>query len=282
MINVKKCCLYPKLPKIAMLFLTNSIKKQLMKLNALIFDVDGTLANTEHDGHLRAFNEAFKCFRLDWHWDAELYAELLSVGGGKERMAHYVESYKPLFNSDSGFDDFAKIHKKKTEIFVSHVANGMVPLRVGVERLIEEALSAGLRLAIATTTSLQNVEALLTSTLGKDALDRFEVIGAGDAVERKKPAGDIYRYVLDKMGLSSGECVAFEDSEMGLMSSSAAGLRTIVTLSEYTKTQNFDGAMVVLDQLGDENNPFEILQGQPTRHSFVSVDYIKELYEQDR
>jgi len=253
-----------------------------MKPSALIFDVDGTLANTEEDGHLRAFNEAFECFELNWHWNQELYAELLSVSGGMERMVHYVESYRPELKNDLGFDDFAKIHQKKTEIFISHIANGVVPLRVGVERLIEEALSAGLRLAIATTTSLQNVEALLTSSLGKEALDRFEVIGAGDVVNRKKPSGDIYRYVLDKMGLTSKECVAFEDSELGLMSSSAAGLRTIVTLSEYTKAQNFDDAMVVLDQLGDENNPFEILQGRPTRHSFVSVEYIKELYEQDR
>jgi HAD superfamily hydrolase (TIGR01509 family) len=253
-----------------------------MKPSALIFDVDGTLANTEKDCHLRAFNEAFECFGLDWHWNQELYAELLSVSGGKERMVHYVEKYRPEIKNDLEFDDFAKIHQKKTEIFISHIANGVVPLRVGVERLIEEALSAGLRLAIATTTSLQNVEALLTSSLGKEALDRFEVIGAGDVVNRKKPSGDIYRYVLDKMGLTSKECVAFEDSELGLMSSSAAGLRTIVTLSEYTKAQNFDDAMVVLDQLGDENNPFEILQGRPTRHSFVSVEYIKELYEQDR
>ena len=253
-----------------------------MKLSALIFDVDGTLANTEHDGHLRAFNEAFECFGLDWYWSAELYAELLSVSGGKERMAHYIKSYRPVVKNDLGFEDFAKIHQKKSEIFISHVANGAVSLRVGVERLIEEAHCAGLRLGIATTTSLQNVEALLTSSLGKSALDRFEVIGAGDVVNRKKPSGDIYRYVLDKMELSREECVAFEDSELGLKSSSAAGLRTIVTLSEYTKTQNFDDAMVVLDQLGDENNPFEILQGRPTRHSFVNVEYIKELYEQDR
>jgi len=253
-----------------------------MRLSALIFDVDGTLANTEKDGHLRAFNETFECFRLDWHWNQELYAELLSVSGGKERMAHYVENYRPEVKNDLGFDDFARIHQKKTEIFISYITNGVISLRVGVERLIEEAHCAGLRLGIATTSSLQNVEAILTSTLGKSALDRFEVIGAGDVVNRKKPSGDIYRYVLNKMGLSSEECVAFEDSELGLMSSTATGLRTIVTLSEYTKAQNFDDAMVVLDQLGDENNPFEILKGRPTKHSFVSVEYIKELYEQDR
>ena len=153
---------------------------------------------------------------------------------------------------------------------------------MGVEILKEEAISVGLRLYNSTTTTPQNVEALLVSTLGRDALNLFEEIGSGDMVKKKKPAGDIYRYVLDKMGLNSNECVAFEDSGMGLLSSLSVGLKTIVTMSEYTKTQNFDGAMVVLDHLGDEDNPFEILQGRATSHSFVSVAYIKELYEQDR
>ncbi len=266
-----------------MLFYKQFIEKNsTMTINALIFDVDGTLANTEHDGHLRAFNEAFDYLGLNWYWDSKLYTELLNVTGGKERMAHYIENYKPELKNDLGFDDFANIHKKKTDIFISHVADGAVSLRVGVERLIEEALSEGLRLAIATTTTPQNVEALLTSTLGKDALSRFEVIGAGDIVKKKKPAGDIYQYVLDKMGLISDECVAFEDSEMGLMSSTSVGLKTIVTTSEYTKTQNFDAAMVVLDQLGEKDNSFKIIKGQPTSHSFVNIAYIKELYEQNR
>ena len=151
-----------------------------------------------------------------------------------------------------------------------------------VERLIEEAIYSGLRLGIATTTTLKNVEALMISTIGKSALDKFEVIGAGDIVKRKKPAPDIYRYVLDKMGLSSDECIAFEDSEIGFDSATSAGLRTVVTLSEYTKTKNFEGALVVLDHLGDENQPFEIIKGSPTRHSFVDVGYLQELYERDR
>ena len=253
-----------------------------MKLKALIFDVDGTLANTEHDGHLRAFNETFKFFELDWHWDSELYSELLSVSGGKERLAYYISNYNPKLESSLSIKDIADIHNKKTEIFVERVANGQVSLRVGVERLIEEAVDSGLRLGIATTTSLKNVEALMYSTLGENALDKFDVIGAGDIVKRKKPAPDIYRYVLDKMGISSDECIAFEDSEIGFASATSAGLRTVVTLSEYTKTKNFEGALVVLDHLGEENQPFEIITGSPTRHSFVSVGYLKELYEQDR
>ena len=196
-------------------------------------------------------------------------------------MAYYISNYNPKLESSLSIKDIADIHNKKTEIFVDCVANGRVSLRVGVERLIEEAIECGLRLGIATTTSLKNVEALIKSTLGEFALDKFEVIGAGDIVKRKKPAPDIYRYVLDKMGLNSDECIAFEDSEIGFESATSAGLRTVVTLSEYTKTKNFQGALVVLNHLGDENQPFEIIKGSPTRHSFVSVGYLKELYEQD-
>ena len=253
-----------------------------MKLKALIFDVDGTLANTEHDGHLRAFNETFKFFELDWYWDSKLYSELLSVSGGKERVAHYIRYYNPNLEGNLSNKDIADIHNKKTEIFVNHVDNGEVSLRIGVDRLINEAIESGLRLGIATTTTLKNVEALIVSTIGESTLNKFEVIGAGDIVKRKKPAPDIYRYVLDKMGLSSDECIAFEDSEIGFASATSAGLRTVVTLSEYTKTKNFEGALVVLDHLGDENQPFEIIKGSPTCYSFVSVGYLKELYEQDR
>jgi HAD superfamily hydrolase (TIGR01509 family) len=253
-----------------------------MSLKALIFDIDGTLANTEHDGHLRAFNETFKLFELDWHWDSKLYSELLSVSGGKERLAHYIRNYNPNLESVLSVNDIVDIHNKKTEIFVNHIANGEVSLRIGVDRLIKEAIVSDLRLGIATTTSLKNVEALITSTLGETALDKFEVIGAGDVVKSKKPAPDIFQYVLDKMRLSCHECIAFEDSEIGFTSATSAGLRTVITLSEYNKKQIFEGALVVLDHLGDENQPFEIIKGNPTNHSFVSVGYLKEIYEQDR
>ena len=251
-----------------------------MSLKALIFDVDGTLANTEHDGHLRSFNETFKLFGLDWHWDSELYSDLLNVSGGKERLTHYIRHYNLRLEKGLSVNDIADIHNKKTEIFVNHVVNGEISLRIGVDRLIKEAIESDLRLSIATTTSLKNVEALMTSTLGESALNRFEVIGAGDVVKSKKPAADIYQYVLDKMRLSCHECIAFEDSEIGFNSATSAGLKTVITLSEYNKKQIFEGALVVLDHLGDENQPFEIIKGNPTNHSFVSVGYLREIYEQ--
>jgi len=168
---------------------------------------------------------------------------------------------------------------EKTDIFVGRIADGLISLRTGVERLINDALGNNLRLAIATTTSYENVKAILDSGLGDNALNDFEIIAAGDIVKNKKPSPEIYNYVLEKMNLKANECVAIEDSEIGFNSSTAAGLKTLVTLSEYTKSKNFEGALVVLDHLGEESQPFQIINGSLTSHTMVSVDYIKELYE---
>ena len=126
-----------------------------MSLQALIFDVDGTLANTEYDRHLRAFNEAFDIFGLDWYWDSDLYGDLLTVSGSKERLAHYISEYSPSLDRSLGVKDIAEIHNKKTEIFISRIASGQITLRIGVERLIKEALESNLRLAIATLPHLK-------------------------------------------------------------------------------------------------------------------------------
>ena len=170
-----------------------------MALQALIFDVDGTLANTERDGHLVAFNLAFKELGLDWVWSNELYHKLLDVTGGQLRIKHYVNNYLPEFKTDD-LDAFAlSLHQLKTKIYVRIVDEGAMPLRPGVTRLFQEARAAGLRMAIATTTTPANVVALISNTLGEEALGWFEVIGAGDVVPNLKPAGDIYSYVLDQM-----------------------------------------------------------------------------------
>jgi len=250
-----------------------------MALKAVIFDVDGTIANTEHDGHLKAFNEVFELYNLDWYWDSELYGELLSVSGGKERISYFINKYSPIMKRPLSVHDIAEIHRKKTDIFVNKIYEGSISLRTGVERLIKDANDNHIRLAIATTTSFENVKAILESSLGKSALDNFEIIGAGDVVKNKKPSPEIYDYVLKKMNLDAKECIAIEDSEIGFSSSTASGLKTIVTLSEYTRTQNFDGALVVLDHLGDEGQPFQMVSGAQTNHTMVSVDYLKELYE---
>lgn len=251
-----------------------------MALEALIFDVDGTLANTERDGHLVAFNLAFKELGLDWEWSNELYHELLNVTGGQLRIKYYVNKYLPYFEVQD-LDAFAlKLHQLKTKKYVSIVDEGAMPLRPGVERLFNEARAAGLRLAIATTTTPANVDALIANTLGKEALDWFEVIGAGDVVPNLKPAGDIYHYVLKQMNLAASQCLAFEDSHNGIVSTNDADIKTLITVNEYTDTHDFTGAIAILSNLGEPDQPFELLKGNPTQASFVDVAYLQELHAQ--
>jgi HAD superfamily hydrolase (TIGR01509 family) len=228
-------------------------------LQALIFDVDGTLSETE-EAHREAFNDVFEESGLGWHWDQQLYGRLLDVTGGKERMAHYIATERPakLPGGDAGAalaDAIAALHRRKTDIYNRKVSEGAVALRPGVEALIRHAGQAGLRLAIATTTSLPNVESLLAATLGESGARRFEVIAAGDMVTRKKPAPDVFLLALERLGLPAARCLAFEDSINGLQSARAAGLATLVTRSAYTADQCFDGALAVVDTLRDLAGP---------------------------
>ncbi|BBB22493.1 HAD family hydrolase [Abyssogena phaseoliformis symbiont OG214] len=249
-----------------------------MALEALIFDVDGTLANTERDGHLKAFNLAFKELGLDWHWSNEAYHELLNVTGGQLRIKYYLKKYNPIFEHQYLDDFVASIHQLKTKIYVSLMDEGAVPLRIGVKRLFNEARKANLRLAIATTTTLANVDALIANTLGAEALDWFEVVGAGNITPKLKPAGDIYTYVLKQMNLDPTKCLAFEDSHNGIISATQAGLKTIITVNEYTDKHEFDGALVVLDHLGDKDKPFSLIKGNTTNATCVDVAYLRELH----
>lgn len=222
-----------------------------MTIKAIIFDVDGTLADTE-DGHRKSFNKAFAECGLDWNWDVELYGKLLKVTGGKERIKYYVSDFIPNFAKPANFDDFVKnLHAVKTRHYTSMLADGHIPLRPGVRQLIEDAHASGITLAIATTTTAENVTALLEVGLGKNWAELFAANGCGDIVPKKKPAPDIYFWVLEKLGLSAADCIALEDSQNGLLSSLAAGIRTYVTTNEYTRGQDFSGASAVLEDLGD-------------------------------
>ncbi len=260
----------------------------MSQLEALIFDVDGTLADTERDGHLVAFNMAFEDAGLDWHWSVELYGHLLAVTGGKERIRYYLKDFYPEERgedfvtpalTDAAFDDFvAGLHAAKTRFYTQLMADGAVPLRPGVVRLFKEIREAGLRMAIATTTTPANVTALLTYTLGADSVDWFEVIAAGDVVPAKKPAADIYDYALEKMNLKADQCLAFEDSHNGLLSSNGADLKTIVTINDYTSDHDFSGAVLVLSDLGEPDQPMSVLQGS-CDDSFFNLATAEKLHQ---
>ena len=239
-------------------------------VKAIIFDVDGTLADTE-DAHRRSFNKAFDESSLNWHWDIPLYDKLLKTTGGKERIKHYVETCQPAFNKPMDYDGFVKkLHQLKTVHYTTMLQEGGIPLRPNIQHLVAEARAAGLRLAIATTTSPENVAALLQQAWGATGKELFEVIGCGEIVPHKKPAPDIYFWVLEQLGLNASECVALEDSENGLRASLAAGVRTFITTNQYTRTQDFTGAEAVFEDLGDLNR-FYIAANLPHSKAAISV-----------
>ena len=216
-------------------------------MSALIFDVDGTLAETE-EAHRDAFNEAFAQAGLVWHWDQYRYEELLKVSGGKERIRHFVES-EGIAVGEPLDDLVRRLHATKTRIYTAMALRGAIELRRGVVELIAAAKARGIRLAIATTTSRPNVDALLAVTLG--GTDDFEAIACGDMVEHKKPAPDVYTLCLEMLGLPSSLGLALEDSENGLSAAKAAGLRCVVTPALYTRNEEFAGADLLLDDLTD-------------------------------
>jgi HAD superfamily hydrolase (TIGR01509 family) len=239
----------------ALAFAPAHASELIRRAAALIFDVDGTLAETE-ELHLQAFNHAFARHGLDWHWDRAVYKDLLRVTGGKERMRAYhgrLPTARPLPD-----EDIAALHRIKTAYYAELVETGCCQLRPGVIELLAAAKSRGQRLAIATTTSHGNIDALLSRALGANWAAEFDAIVAGDDVRHKKPAPDVYLETLARLKLGAADCVAVEDSANGLISASQANIPVIITRSMFFADDDFATAQCVLDDLS------ELVAGQRT------------------
>ncbi len=221
------------------------------RLQALIFDVDGTLADTE-DVHLAAFNHAFAMAGLDWTWDEKRYTTLLQISGGKERILHYWKQVNPDIKSIDGQglqDKIAHIHDLKTAAYENAVSSGSVSLRPGILKVMDQALKAGMQLAIACTTSPVNIAGLLRHALGSDWRLNFSAIVDASIISLKKPHPLVYLKMLDTLQVPACNCLAFEDSSNGLHSARAAGLATIITPNRFTAQHDFTGALRVVPDL---------------------------------
>jgi HAD superfamily hydrolase (TIGR01509 family) len=220
-------------------------------LNALIFDVDGTMADTE-SAHRAAFNQAFAEVGREWVWDVPTYTKLLEVSGGKERILHYWKQVQPDLTDigGTGMDDaIERMHALKTAAYECAVQEGAVQLRPGVLALLEAAHKAGLRLAIATTTSPVNIAALLRGAIGPNWAEMFTVVEDASTAPNKKPHPEVYLQTLSRLGLPADQCLAFEDSGNGLQAAISAGLPTVITPNSFTAEHDFTGALRVLPDL---------------------------------
>jgi len=231
-----------------------------MSTRALIFDVDGTLVDTE-ELHRRAFNQVFLDFKLGWKWTPELYVELLKFSGGPDRIAAYIQRLETTDSQKAYLQQILPmLHREKTQVYAELARDAAVQPRPGVARLIREALKSGVKVGLVSTSALPDVRGLISTALGEDVSGMLDPIVCAEHVAKRKPAPDLYLLALNMLRLPAEECVAFEDSANGLAAAKAAGIYTVVTPSRWTAIQNFKGADLLLSALGDPDRPLEAVE----------------------
>jgi len=242
-----------------------------LKLEGIIFDVDGTLADTE-DAHRQAFNQTFDEFDLDWYWSIERYVELLAISGGKERIAIFGKELRKRFSSDSLFFEFiAELHERKGENYRNLLSEKGVKLRPGVKRLIQEGIQNLISLNIATSSSFANVDALMSANFGTNWEKYFQVIETCDTTKEKKPNPAVYKNVLSKSKLKAENVIAIEDTPNGLEAALRASIKTVVTVHRMTAENFFHNSSLVLDSMGEPEQPFNVLSGNAFDHRFLNL-----------
>ena len=226
----------------------------IKQLQALIFDCDGVLVDTERDGHRVAFNQAFAKKGLDIEWDVAFYGDLLEIAGGKERMRHYFNTHQWPDNIADKDDYIKDLHKLKTECFMQIIESRQLSLRPGVARLVDEAIADKVTLAVCSTSNVRAVTLVVERLLGPERKSHFAAIFAGDVVSKKKPDPEIYNLAAQQLNLESTQCIVVEDSRNGFLAAQAAGMRCIVTTNGYTEHEDFSQADLVVSELGDPPN----------------------------
>ncbi len=246
------------------------------ELKAIFWDQDGVIIDTEKDGHRVAFNKMFKETGYDFEWDVDTYGELLSISGGKERMRHYFTEKGIILEGipEKDAELLLSLHKKKTAIFVEMIESGILPLRTGVKRFMQEAMQAGLRMGVCTTANERSANAIAKGMLGD--ID-FEFVLAGDVVSKKKPDPEIYLLALDRTGLSPDECIVMEDSRNGILAAKAAGLRAVATTNVYTEDEDLSDASIVVSSLGDPDGEKGVLKASTKPIEFDGVLHVDQI-----
>jgi HAD superfamily hydrolase (TIGR01509 family) len=254
-----------------------------MTLRAILFDVDGTLADTEALGHRPAYNRAFREMGLPFRWGPKLYRKLLKQPGGRERIRHFLTNYERKLGEQqsqiaANLDSFvARIHDLKSRYFKRYMRRGSVPLRAGIARLMRESHASGVQIAIVTNASRKTLLPVLRYSMGPELAAEVAVIASGEEVGNKKPAPDLYHLAMERLGVSPRDCIALEDSEMGLNAATSAGVCAVVTVNADTQEQNFSKAALVVSSLGEPGAPARIIRGQIQGHPWVTLHTLQRL-----
>lgn len=250
-----------------------------MDLNAVLFDVDGTIAESE-EFHRLAFNESFKEYGLNWFWDEAIYKELIFIGGGKERIRHYITRAWPEMLKYKNLTSYiSALHDVKSQIYEDYVNDSEIKTRPGVMRLIKELKKKKIRLGLVSSTSEKNLLNLFKKGLGIDPYDLFEIIAHGECTVQKKPSPDIYLWTLDKLKLPPQSCIAIEDAPRGSDSAVAAGVSVIVTPSLYTRNEKFNKSILAVSSLGEPEEPFTLISGNSYKKKFVDYELLIKLHQ---
>ena len=249
----------------------------MSKIKAVFFDQDGVIIDTERDGHRVSFNMTFKEFGFNDEWNVDYYHELLQIAGGKERMKHHWKTRgfsKPM--TEAEIDALVKeMHKRKTALFVELIESGKLPLRPGIHRFMKEAMDAGLKIAICTTSNEQAAKAITEKVLSDI---KFDLVLAGDVVGKKKPDPEIYNLALTNLGLKPDQVFVVEDSKNGVTASKAAGIKTIVTTNGYTENEDVSAGDVIASSLGDPDGEKATLRKGEIK-GFDGVIHVAQLLE---